>query len=465
MLRDIVSYGGKTILTIFHDNSELDVKDRYWIEKEKIGRFNAVFEESSADIDIDEITAGKDIEKAIIPYNNELSPNGSAKITTLMKRIRNSEKPPTIFNKDSLDIKLSRDNWLKLCGFVKKYTGMDILRHAMSCGDVFIFHYCGLEYKKEKDGSIRAKQNGYDSIAVNFKAGNLICDHVIIEGEGCKAEDLIFKSDSDWDSIDFYGFSEGDLVFYAPDIIFMEALEFDLSFGSKRKVPLNNKYNVQYSNSGDHEKITIGESRKTLRRLQDIKEAELYKRYSADEANGKNLISDNIKAYFISIGQADKVYNVANLVLDKGWDEIYFHDPFFSDFQRSKPNDIIDWVRLLCNGNIKKVHIVFTNKKDEDFDKLEKLISNDWTVLQQLNKGIEIDLIGMKTYVHDRFLLCRNEKQYGGLYFGTSVNSLNDNYYYLFDMGGIFSKVCWSNLYGIMINDSIRKVELKRNGQ
>ena len=93
------------------------------------------------------------------------------------------------------------------------------------------------------------------------------------------------------------------------------------------------------------------------------------------------------------------------------------------------------------------------------------MISNDWTVLQQLNKGLEIDLIGIKTYVHDRFLLCRKEKQYGGLYFGTSVNSLNDNYYCLFDMGGVFPEVCWLNLYGIMINDLIRKVELKHNGQ
>ena len=460
MLRDTVTYGGEIILTIYHENPELDVKSRHWIEKEKIGRFNAVFEETSVETSIEEIISGRDIEEALISYNDSMSLNKSSKITTIMKRIRNTEKPSAVFRKETMDIKLSEDNWLELCRFVKEYTGMDILQHAIACGDIFVFQYCWLDYKREKEDGILVKQNGYDRIDVYFKACSRICDYVSIAGKDSQKEELLFKSGSDWDSFDIYAFCDGRLMFRAPDVVFMETMELRQGCGCKRKNTLNNNYNVQYSDNQQYETITIGKPKDSIRRKQDLKEREIYRQFCHANAQSKSHppVPDRQKAFFISVGQEDIVYKAVNVILDKKWDEIIFHDPYFFDSKYSKSMKVVDWVRLICCGNLRHAVIAFSKeKKDEKaFDKLKRLITNDWIILQQLNRGVELKFIEMDTYVHDRFLLCRNSSQYGGLCFGASVNSLDNNYFFMFKLESSFAEVCWKKIHDIMEEKSIK---------
>ena len=93
MLRDTITYGKELILTIYHVNPELDIKGRCWTVKEKIGRYNAIFEEKSVDMSFDEIINGVETEQMLLSAKETLSPCGIGNVNTRMTRIRNAYKP------------------------------------------------------------------------------------------------------------------------------------------------------------------------------------------------------------------------------------------------------------------------------------------------------------------------------------------------------------------------------------
>lgn len=73
MLRDTITYGKELILTIYHVNPELDIKGRCWTVKEKIGRYNVIFEEKSVDMSFDEIINGVETEQMLLSAKETLS--------------------------------------------------------------------------------------------------------------------------------------------------------------------------------------------------------------------------------------------------------------------------------------------------------------------------------------------------------------------------------------------------------
>ena len=448
MLRDTITNGKELILTIYHVNPELDIKGRCWTVKEKIGRYNAIFEEKSVDMSFDEIINGVETEQMLLSAKETLSLCGIGNVNTRMTRIRNAYKPKILFDKNGTEIKIKSQDWICLCEFVKKYTGMDILRHAMSCGDIFLCEYNSLEFKKKSDKNISVLKNGYDRIEIFFKTGNGICDYQILSDIENDQDELVLKSKYEWDSFDIYAFCDNQLYFYVKDVIFMESVNFNINFANKRKIPLHNEYEIESSNSIYNNQIHIGNQDRSLRQKQDEIENRLYNYFKRNEGN----------AVFICKGQEEKVYNLVNNILNCEWHEIVFYDRYFNN---SNKKQLIDWLRLLCVRNIEKINIVCGSGHAIAIEKIKNKIQENWSLSQSINVGTRIVLTEISEGIHDRFLLCRKDNSYSGLYFGTSVNSLNDNYYCIFRLEDDFAKECWHTLCDFIEKNKRKVIEVK----
>ena len=97
MLKDTITYGGQIVLTLYHENEELDLPNRRWRERQKIGRYWLEFEEHSVDTAVEFLAEDTQPERAFLSYQHPLSPSGSHEICTVMKRLRCEKSPVTSF--------------------------------------------------------------------------------------------------------------------------------------------------------------------------------------------------------------------------------------------------------------------------------------------------------------------------------------------------------------------------------
>ena len=175
MLRDTIAYGGQTILTVYHDNEELDLPKRRWREREKIGRYWLIFEECGGCPAQAPPENASWTEQELLSHTHPLCPCASHEFCAAMTRYRTSEKPSHIFLPGLKGFRIAPDQWEALCAFVKRHVGIDLLQVPMACGDTFVFHYVQLQYHETKEGSVLVDTVGFDRIDIHFKHGKAIC--------------------------------------------------------------------------------------------------------------------------------------------------------------------------------------------------------------------------------------------------------------------------------------------------
>jgi len=435
MLKDTITYGGQQIITVFHENEELDVPGRQWKEREKVGRYWLDFEETSNHSAKEFPKEDSIAEQELLPFNHPLSPCKSEEFCAFMTRYRTTEKPSHIFLPNAQNFRLDQESWEKICTFTKRYTGIDLSKAPMACGDSFLFHYVQLCYHETKQGSIVVKPDGFDRIDIHFKRKNVIC-----EFQSCPVErqtEIEFIPTQDWGTFDIFAYGEDKLWFYAKDVSFIHSISIRASFGEDRTIPLKkNGYSAKYTNSNSQELVSLGQAKVNLRLQQDQLEAHLLVESARKEA----------ASCLIEKGSDCEVYNLANKMLDRLWDEVWLFDPYLLD--RKGTATLIDWMRLLCGSPAKVICAVYYQKSTQDnamtLEEARSLLTKDWALLQLLRtKPNSLHLLGLNEYVHDRFVLCRVGTTFGGISLGTSLNSLDTNYFCIHKLTQEFAKKCW----------------------
>lgn len=446
MLKDTITYGGQTLLTVYHDNDELDVPGRHWRESEKVGRFWLEFAEHSI-CAVEEIKPEDPlVEQLLLPHDHPLAPVGSHEFCTLMTRRRTQKKPDHVFSRGGDKLCLAPEHWEQLCQFVKRYTGLDLAKAPMACGDTFIFHYIQLRYHA-KQASISVDPGTFDRIELHFKRGEAVWEMQSRRFPSSGRGEMEFTpTEDDWDSFDIYAYAEDKLWFYAKDVAFMQRIQFTMNWGRDRAIHLqSSNYSVHFSNGQNQEIITVGEEKRDLRLEQKRQEARLL----------SSLSKKSERSTLISKGSDFTVYSMANKILDRHWDEVRLFDPYLLD--KKGREALVDWMRLLRGSPAVRICAIYYRKASSDLSltlaEAKKFLSLDWTLSQQLRRYPNtLQLLGINEYIHDRFLLCREKDQFSGLALGTSINSINSNYFCVHSLSDAFARECWETFAALLPN-------------
>jgi len=436
MLRDTITYGGQKILTVYHENSELDVPGRFWQEREKIGRFWLEFQESSGHSEDEFPPKEATVERALLPYDHPLSPSGAHELCTLMLRQRFSEKPNYIFLPDTSGIRLNKEEWEALCKFVKRYVGVDLSKYPLACGDTFLFHYVQLRYHESKQHTIVVDPSSFDRIDIHFKRESTICESQTRIFPPDNNTETEFVPVEDWDTFDIFAYDGEELWFYAKDVCFIHSVSLSMKYSENQKVALKQSgYTAEYANHQQPEIIKIGEEKSSLRLMQN----QLQRRILSSLNQHKKT------SYLVQKGNDRIAYNLANKLLDQRWDEVRLFDPYLLD--KKGKGTLVDWMQLLCASPTKKIYAIYYAKPTESaltIADTKTLFSKDWILSQEFRKKPNaFHLVGLSECIHDRFLLCRANNNYEGIILGTSLNSLNNNYFCVHVLTPDFAQECW----------------------
>lgn len=459
MLRDTITYGAQRILTVYHDNEELDVPARQWQEKEKVGRYWLEFEEVSGNFQEELPAQDTFTEHALLSYNHPLSPCDDHQFCVAMTRHRSTNKPSRIFLSNNTGIRLKPEVWNSLCEFVKNHTGIDLSKSPMALGDTFQFHYIQLCYHETKEGTILVQPFHFDRIDIHFKRKSEICEAKSCHLDPTTQAEIEFVPTEEWDAFDIFAYDEDQLWFYAQDVHFMRVLHMTMNFGGTHSVPLKkSNYCAEYTNPGSRRVLTIGEERGSLRLSQEQQEAKLL----------AILAQRSKTAYLIQKGDDRIVYNIANKLLNQQWDEVQLFDPYLLD-QKGKAA-LIDWMRMLCGCSARSIHAIYYRRAEDKEGKNLSLaeakvwVSKDWGLSQLLLRNASsVHLIGLNEYIHDRFLLCRRASQFAGISFGTSLNSLGSNYFCVHSLPSTLAQECWE-VFDFLIASHTEENEVIRHG-
>lgn len=435
MLKDTITYGKQTILTIYHDNNELDVSNRNWMEREKVGKYWLEFKECSV-TSTDALPAEeKNTERLILPYDDPLSPCKDHRMCAIMTRFRTAEKPNKIFTHGGTDLRLDLETISKIFSFVKNYTGIDLMKVPMACGDIFIFHYVSLDYHETKRGSINVLSAGFDRVEVHFKINDLICS---CQTERLNPElktELDFLPKCDWDSLDIFAYLEDCLLFYASNVCFMRSMAFRMTEGAPVEIKMRGRGYDLKLNRPAVELARIGAPKSNLRLQQDRIQARILEKLEQE--------SKVVGSYLVTSGKDKKVYETVATLLNRGWEEAILLDPYL--LANHSKSILTDWICLLCFSSSSWVYAVYTaSDKCLTIDEAERLIRGRWDLNQKLlSCPGRLKLVEISKAIHDRFLLCKSGNTFAGISFGTSINSLHDNYYCVHTLTPQLAEECW----------------------
>ena len=128
---------------------------------------------------------------------------------------------------------------------------------------------------------------------------------------------------------------------------------------------------------------------------------------------------------------------------------MWIFDPYFISLDIGGGKDRInDIIKVLgSNLNLKK-KIVFEKSKG-DFTAFKDAIKDTVEELQKRKISLDFTFYGTGTHFHDRFIFLKNEDQMQSFLFGTSFNSLGDNYSTVVELNAMNGK----SIFEILMKD------------
>lgn len=451
MICDKIIFRGQTLLTIYHQGLDYKLSNRYIRQIEKIGRYNLVFVETIVeDSEIESIKDWSLKEEGLIDPDTTKNPYRDG-ACAYMVHYSYEKKPSCIyFLKDNkYSLKISIDDYLHISKLIKKYTGMDMESNPMFYGDVFIFGCSEREYEHNKANGIILKNVPANStIIVHFKK-----DDIIVSSKICRVETktaaLELCSDSPWTSHDIEIFSAERLIYYKKDASYIKGISIRTQFKEKGKTVKLNTIGTEYTIEKYSESQTsyIGER---FDEYEDILQTSSW-----------NIIKDiksekpDDQVFFIKPGELDFARKLIGSALELAEDELWLFDSYLTD--KNGMNKIIDWLRIIANCPAVSKNIVFYCKdsnKALNISGIKSAIQKDGILSAMLRRkrGIGIHFYQLRSPIHDRFVLIKNDNKFSGLSIGTSLNSLEKNYFCISKLSPAASRNIYNELT-LWIND------------
>lgn len=454
MICDRVTFRGQTLLTIYHQGIDNNALKRYVNRTQKIGRYNLIFIETYVeDKEIENIKDWIYKEEGLLEPGSSKNPYGNA-VCAYMYHYGYANKPSCIysFKNHKYSLKISADDFLCICEFIKKYTGIDIESNPMFCGDVFIFKCNEFNQKcKKNDGIVLENIPANSIVIVHFKNGDLIISSKIVKVE-YETDNLEIISDKPWVSHDIEIFNGKELIYFRRDISYIRRISLRTTIKGINKIVKLNNIASEYTIEKDSESHTshIGEPIDKFMETFQTSAFEIKKFIKSEKPDDQ--------VFFIKPKEISMAMKLIVHALESAQDELWIFDSYFTD--KNGIGQILDWLRIVVNCQARFKNIVFycndpnkTLNTDEIKSKMEKdeVLSETY---RSINK-FGIHFYQVKSPIHDRFVLINNNKKFFGLSIGTSFNSLDRNYYCISKLSHSASKIIYNELIQWMKNDNI----------
>ncbi|GIN23386.1 hypothetical protein [Siminovitchia fordii] len=456
LFRDTISYAGNVILTIYHKGFNEKMGHHNLTKTEKIGRFNLTFKEEVVDDNFIENINGWNYKlEGFLDSKDIRNPYREAACTHMVQYVY-LNKPKRLFNYDGdrYQLNISDKLFKSITLFTKKYTGLNLQRQAMCFGNVFVYECYQRNYHAENDKGIVIDNVSKDTkIIVNFKYDNIVVYTKMITVEDDKRKTEVL-SDCEWNSFDIQIYANNKLTYFDQNISIMSNMILNSSItGQSRRISLNKLgEDVYIERKGRVSTNIIGKKPNEIKRI--ITESNNSIQARLDEKNDENFV-------FISPNELEKSKDYIIGILRLECDEIWIFDPYFSD--RNGKTISLDWLKILAYCNANKKNIAFWNNESKDpvtVKEFERALLADRVIKDAIGskKKLGIHLYQINTYIHDRFIFSIDKNQtVTGITIGTSLNSLDSNYYCINKLSSVSARNVFNELKQLMDDSNIKE--------
>ena len=446
MLCDKITYGGQTLLTLYHQDFD---QKRSHKRIEKIGRYNLIFEENAvSNCEASSISGWYKKDEGLLAKGAAMNPYGLG-TCAYVEHYRYIHKPSRLFhNSESMyALSVSPKDLIQINEFVEKYTGFPISRNPMYYGDVFAFR-CQFRrhYAKEDKGIVIAHLPADAMAVVRFLRSNMVVSTKIIHTD-CDQREVEILSDEPWESHDIEIYVHDDLIYCDRDVSYMRHMQLALRMNEPaKKVKLRKiAQNYALKNDGASQIINIGGSADEIE--------EMFRCSTAKILKSINELFTDPKVTFIEPGESGKAIKIIGDVMEQATDSIWIFDSYFTD--KSALKGMLDWLRILANCKAKSKNIVFFCKdSNHAFDAAtlahELRKDSELSMILRNKKTLGFHFYQTKAPIHDRFVLIDSEQMLAGVAIGTSFNSLGKNHYCIFRLNNSVSRAIWQGLHDWM---------------
>ncbi|MED0666652.1 hypothetical protein P4T04_10040 [Bacillus badius] len=431
MIKNKITYAGQTILTIYHNGFDNAINQRKTKIREKIGRFNIIFEEETvSDHEVSALCNTLLVKEGFLVPNHEYNPYSESGCAHLTHYI-NFDKPNKIFKilESEYIVSIPITDFQKINLFVKKYTGLNIEKNPILYGDILVYNYFKFSFEPNESNGIVFENIASDStLVIKFKKESLIVFSKITYFESSVSKFEV-NSPSNWNSFDLEIYMNDELYFLQENISYMRSIQ--LKFRQEKtiaKVRINQLSEHLEMKGLSTEHVTqIGEPNDEVEEVEEVlvKSNLNIRKKILKEQEKENLI-------FITPGELEKAIQIIIEFLQVPSDEVWIFDPYFTDKNGLKK--AVDWLRILSHCRIQNKKIVFYCKNPENaYDhvtiieelKLDPILNE----LIKSQKLLAIEFIEVKSPIHDRFIISRTKDEFSGITIGTSLNSMDRNHF------------------------------------
>ena len=460
LVRDTISYAGETILTIYHKGFDEEINQRKIKRTEKVGRYNLIFQEEVVeDSVIDCLNDWDEKVEGLLEATDKRNPYWE-RACAYMTQYSYFNKPEKIFSlqEDKYNLSVPIEHYDHMLSFIKKYTGLDLKDYAMCIGDVFVYECIQVGIRTQDGYGLIINTNFLNSrIYVNFKLDDIIIytKSVTVQDDTTKEIEII--PDYEWDAFDIQIYQGAKLVYQKFGISFIRTMVSSFTTrGNDRRVGLN-KLGRDYIIQGKEHtsQSIIGKKPDEIRSLMSKSNHSLRQRLSDETGVDDDFL-------FIKPSGLEKAKDYISNILRLQCDELWIFDPYFSD--RSKIIISLDWIRILAYCKAANKHIVFFNKELDGepkntltVDEFKETSLNDRIILDAKPRGSELGLhfYQIQTYIHDRFIFAIDGEKVTGITIGTSLNSLDRNYYGINRLSHTTSRKVFDTLKSLVDGENI----------
>lgn len=452
MICDKITYGKQTLLTIYHQGFDDEIKDRRLNIVEKVGAYNLVFTEIWVPDDvINEMNEWVIKEEGLLTPDSTKNPYNDA-TCAYMIHYKNSIKPSRLFKliDDRYNLNIDPEKLVHINTFIKKYTGFNIEKNPMLYGDVFIFKGHVFKCRAGKEGEIIVESvPARSTIIVRFKKNDVIVSTQLVRIDR-ETEEVKIKSDRPWTYHDIEIFINDELFYYRENVSYIRQVQMNVNIkGQDKKIRLNKiAADYTFEHKGSNEISTIGEFPNEYEEVMRFSTAEINKWLKAEKPDNQ--------VTFMKPGQFQKAMNLIGNVMQDATDEIWVFDPYFTDINKGI-KEMLDWIRILAHCGVRSKNVVFYCKGSDnalDLEALKKEIESDvkLSTVLRTQKALGIHFYQTISPIHDRFVLTESNKMNTGLVIGTSFNSLGSNHYCISNLSHKASKTILCELTSWMLD-------------
>lgn len=453
MVCDKITYGRQTLLTLYHQGFSAPNARKL---KEKVGRFNLVFEEIECSDDDLSIPAGWFMkEKGLAFQDSPMNPYGP-EACAQVEHYCYAPKPSRLFrmtpSKSEYRLDIPAEDFLQIEEFVKKYTGFPIVKGPMYYGDVFVYQpYLRCYHAKQAEGIVVEHLPANAMVVVRFQRHSLVVAVKIVRTSE-PAERVEIIAGVPWDYHDIEIYVGGQLVFCQKDISYIRQVHLVLNIdGGKERVQLDKIAEAYQIDRPDiEETVDIGYDSNSIEEALRRSEYSIMQKLDAERPDPS--------CTFICPDKMDQAMELIGKTMESASDRLWVLDSYFTD--RDSLGKTMDWLRIITQCHAREKNIVFFSKNDEKALPMDELIEKIRTdhELARVMRGRE--QLGLHLYqtiapIHDRFVLTESGDAISGLALGTSFNSLDRNHYCIFRLSGHASKTIWSRLRAWMEDGNI----------